>query len=98
MSTARLLIICCLLALDIPANADGPHAGPLLDRFPLTLAPGQRTEVLGPLFYSETNDTQKTWAFPPLMAHVKDPVTDFTEFDFLYPILTYDRYGPEYRW
>src|SRR5262249_55560301 len=75
-----------------------PNAGFLFDKFPLTLSSGQRTEALGPLFYSETSDTQKTWAVPPLISHTSDSVTDFDELDFVYPIVTYDRFGSEFRW
>ncbi len=54
--------------------------------------------MLGPFFYSEEKETQKTWAVPPLLSHTQDPATDSEEFDFAYPVLTYDRYGDEYRW
>jgi hypothetical protein len=74
------------------------NAGFLFDEFPLTLSSGHRTEALGPFFYSETNDAQKTWAVPPLISRTTDPLTDFTEFDFVYPLLTYDRFGSEFRW
>ena len=98
----KLLFVCCFVLLFggfERARAGEPvHAGLLFDEFELTLAPGHRTEVLGPLFYSEQKDTQHTWAFPPLMSHVEDPSTESGEFDFLYPLLTRDRYGSEYRW
>jgi hypothetical protein len=75
------------------------HAGFIYDDNSLTLAPGHRMEILGPLFYSEQRETQHTWAFPLLtLAHTEDPVTDSEEYDFLYPVLTVDRYGKEYRW
>lgn len=78
--------------------ADFLSAGPLFQQFYLTLAPGHRTEVLGPLFYQEEADTQKTWAIPPLISEASDPATGLKEFDLLYPILTYDRYGDQHRW
>src|SRR6185436_4801221 len=34
---------------------------------------------------------------PPLMSMTHDAGVDSTEFDILYPLLTYDRYGAEYR-
>src|SRR5262249_31671890 len=64
----------------------------------LTLAPGHRTEALGPLFYFEEKDAQTTWAGPPLWSYTRNPRVDSAEFDFLYPLLTWDRYGTEYRW
>jgi hypothetical protein len=78
--------------------ADFLSAGPLFDQFYLTLSPGERTEAAGPLFYSELADTQKTWAVPPLISFTTDAATGLKEFDLLYPLLTYDRYGDQYRW
>ena len=78
--------------------AEGPDLGPLFDAFPLTLAPGHRTEVLGPIFYTEQKELQRTWAFPPLLSRTWDPVTDFDEIDLAYPLITYRRFGMEYRW
>lgn len=74
------------------------HAGPLYDHFDLTLAPGHRSEALGPLFYSELNDSQRTFALPPLFSWARDPEADSEEIDFCYPVMTYDRYGSQYRW
>jgi hypothetical protein len=77
---------------------DGFHAGPLFDQFSLTLDSGQRTEAVGPLFYSQQKDSESTWAFPPFFSHYVDPSVESREDDFIYPLLTYDRYGKEYRW
>ena len=35
---------------------------------------------------------------PPLLSYTRDPATESEEFDFLYPVMTYDRYGDQYRW
>lgn len=84
---------------------EGPHAGFLYDHFDLTLAPSDsdlrlwsRTEAGGPFFYSEERETQHTWAIPPLFSHTEDSATESEEYDFAYPILTYDRFGEQYRW
>jgi hypothetical protein len=77
--------------------SDWLHAGFLYDDFKLTLDEGHRTEVLGPLFYSE-KDTQKTWALPPLFSDTTDSSIERHEIDFGYPVMTYRRYGTEYRW
>jgi hypothetical protein len=74
------------------------NTGFLFDDFPLTLSAGHRTEALGPLFYSEQKESQQTWAIPPLLSRLHDPLTEYEEFDFLYPLLTFDRFGGEYRW
>jgi len=78
--------------------ADGPHAGFLFDDFQLTLDSGHRTEVLGPLFYFQEKDTEKTWALPPLFSETREPAIERLEYDFGYPVVTYRRYGTEARW
>lgn len=93
------LVLCLLAGWGTVCRAEeAAKFGPLYDRFRLTLAPeGHRTEMVGPLFYSEQRDSTHTWAVPPLLSHTSDPPTDSEEFDFLYPLLTYDRFGSEYR-
>ena len=59
---------------------------------------GQRTEAAGPFFYDQRKNSEKTWAVPPLLSYDADPATESKEFDLLYPVLTYERYGMEYRW
>jgi hypothetical protein len=39
-----------------------------------------------------------TFAVPPLFSKTEMTATDSEEMDFLYPLLTYDRFGTEYRW
>jgi hypothetical protein len=78
-------------------SSEPPNAGFLFDQFPLTLDEGVRTEALGPAVYWQSQDSRDTFAVPPLFSHEADDETDFTEFDFLYPVLTYDRFGSEYR-
>ena len=100
----RLLILASVLLLPALSPwqrvlaADGPHLGPLFDTFPLTLGPGDRTELLGPLFYWEETESEGTWAVPPLFSRHWNPGADANELDFAYPLSTYRRYGAEYRW
>ena len=87
--------------LVIPGSghaADWLDVGPLFDTFPLTLTEGRRTEALGPLFYSEQEESRRTWAVPPILSREWDPATDYNEVDFGYPVITYRRFGTEYRW
>lgn len=100
MTMLQRFLICCLLvvAASRARAEDGPHLGPLFDDSPLTLAPGRRTEAVGPFFYSEEKETQRTWAIPPLFSSLHDPVADYVEMDFIYPVVTYDRFGSEWRW
>jgi hypothetical protein len=102
MSITKYLIIwglgmgCCS---QNRAFADGSLvAGPLYADFPLTLAEGHRTEILGPAFYSEQKETQHVWAIPPLgLSYVSDPAIEYHEFNFAYPVFSWDRFGREYR-
>ena len=77
---------------------DGFSAGPLYDQFPLTLDSGHRTEVIGPFFYQQQRDTEKSWAVPPLFSRVTDPATESEVYDLFYPLLTCEIYGGDYRW
>ncbi len=85
-------------AFPMVARADSLDAGFLYDEFSLTLALGQRTEAAGPFFYSEEKESQRIWAVPPLLSYTRDPDTERKELDFLYPVMTYDRHGEQYRW
>ena len=85
----------CLVARI--ASAAPLDAGLLYDDFKLTLAPGHRTEIGGPAFFFEAKELQKQWAMPPLWSDTRDLAIGSEEFDFLYPLLTWDRFGTEYR-
>ncbi|MEO6034070.1 MAG: hypothetical protein ABIQ35_02325 [Verrucomicrobiota bacterium] len=71
--------------------------GPIYDEFPLVLAPGKRMEAAGPIFSWEEKESQRQFALPPLFSRTVDPDVESEEIDVLYPLLTYDRYGAEYR-
>lgn len=73
-------------------------AGPLFSAFDLTLEAGERTEALGPFFYSQAVDSHSGWGVPPLFSTFGDSELDSREYDILYPVLTYDRFGTEHRW
>jgi len=73
-------------------------AGPFVAEFSLTLGEGTRTEAFGPLVYQQTEPDGRTFAVPPLFSKTKNTATDSEEIDFAYPVLTYDRFGTEYRW
>lgn len=89
--------LCLMLPLCSLAQ-DSFHAGPLFDQFGLTLTPGQRVEAAGPFYYKEWQGPSETWALPPLLWTTRDPDTDSSEFRFLYPAMSYFRYGGQYRW
>jgi hypothetical protein len=86
-------------ALALSARAERETvAGPLFAHYRLTLEPGERTEALGPFWIEQRRETERLMAVPPLFSLTSDPATESREFDFLYPLLTLDRYGSEYRW
>ncbi len=78
-------------------NAADTAWGPMHHEFELTLDNGRGTESLGPLFGVERADSRTTRRWTPLISRVDDPVGDFSEVDVAYPLLTYDRFGDEYR-
>ena len=93
---ANTCAVVCLLVLSVTATAQ-PSFGPLFHTFGLTLDSGHRTEALGPILAYEQRDTARTWGLRPALCYVLDEQTDFAEFDFVYPLVTYDRFGSEYR-
>src|SRR5258707_2379825 len=97
----KLVTACVAILISfLSSTCDGGEkvgAGPLFHQFKLTLDSGDRTEALGPLFSIERHDDQRQITWPPFMAYRLDKGTDSAEFDFLYPLFTYDRFGSPYR-
>lgn len=89
-----------LAARGVPAFAgeNEVHAGFIFDRHELTLRSGEETQAAGPFFYETETEFDNIFAFPPFYSHTTMPDLDSEEYDFLYPLLTYDRFGTEYRW
>jgi hypothetical protein len=99
ISIPKVLVLSLCVGV-VPSRADTNSffsLGPIFDEFSLTLSSGHRKEAVGPLFYSEQNGTQHTIAVPPLFSHVTDRDVESEEMDILYPLLSYDRYGKEFR-
>lgn len=80
--------------------APEPHveAGPLAHEFTLTLGQGFRGEAGGPFFWQEVAPGTRGWAFCPLISFHHDAAVERTQYEFLYPLITYDLYGTQYRW
>lgn len=100
MTFHRCIRIATLAVLFVAAGTTvrgQPNLGPFYDQFPLTLEPGIRTEAAGPFLYDEEGPNRFILAMPPVMSLTRDLDVEATEFDFLYPLFTYDRYGQEYR-
>lgn len=98
-SRRRLLLFGLTLAcaFDVCGGAE-VDAGFLFSRYQLTLEAGERTEALGPLCYRQEGESENILAFPPFFSHATRPDLDAEEYDILYPLLSLDRYGHEYRW
>jgi len=93
-------VACALLLIPSSVHADSEEefsAGPLASLFKLTLSAGTREEVLGPHYYEETAADHEVSAMPPFWSQARDLETGAYEFDVLYPVFTYDRFGDEYR-
>jgi hypothetical protein len=94
----RLLILSVLAGFStFTLSAADWAMGPLHHEFKLTLESGRASETLGPLFGVERKGDQTLRRWTPLISRTDDPVGDFTEIDIGYPILTYDRFGEEFR-
>lgn len=71
--------------------------GPLFSEFELTVNPGRGQEALGPIWGSEKTDELSLWRISPLISGVREPDLERTEWEILYPLATYDRFGTEWR-
>ena len=54
-----------------------PPVGLAFQTFDLTLEPGTRTEIAGPLYYRQQLGTELTQAWPPLFSHCTDPSLEY---------------------
>ncbi|MEY2408758.1 MAG: hypothetical protein QOF48_1428 [Verrucomicrobiota bacterium] len=109
MFSARVFLspIAILVALSATwldtRNVRGADAefGPLYHEFKLTLEPGHREEVVAPLYYQQVSgkpgDTLRLWAVAPVFSYARNDDVDYEQFDFLWKLVSYARYGPEYR-
>jgi hypothetical protein len=91
------ITLVALFFAGLGAKGGDFSAGPFFDQFPLTLDSGQRTEIMGPFYYQQQTAADKIIAFPPFFSSDTDPAIDASEYDSLYPIFSYVRYGTQYR-
>ena len=95
------LTLTAISLFQAPADAIPTNdfvAGPLFSDFRLTLDEGRREEAFGPLFYAQDAGSQSQWALPPLLCRTVTSDVDWSETDFLYPLMTYRRFGTEEGW
>lgn len=86
----------CALACRGEKARAGVEAGPAWHDFPLTLQPGDASEAFGPFWGEENGDGVWTWRLSPLISHQEEAATERSEYEVLYPVFTYDRFGTEY--
>jgi hypothetical protein len=75
----------------------GLHLGPIFDEFPLTLSSGTGREAVGPLIGLEKTGSGTLFRFSPVFSVYQNPAVEQTEAEIAYPIIAFDRFGPEYR-
>ena len=94
----RLALLLILAGILFRAGGqDFIEAGPLVHQFRLTLEPGEREEFLGPFVSTTSGETNSAWVLAPFASHYEEPLLEHSEYDFLYPAITYDRFGSEWR-
>ena len=87
------------LSLGVADSPSGrTEAGPLFHDLALTLSLGDRVEAIGPLVWTEKTPTLTGWGLNPLVSYRSEVGVERTQFDFLYPLVTHDRYGDQGRW
>lgn len=93
------IIMAAACALNLRGADEDPY-GFLFSNHKLTLESGTRQEILGPGYYHQQTEGWDLFAFPPLFSRSvsTDKDLDALEWDILYPLITFDRYGTEYRW
>lgn len=74
------------------------EAGPLAHEFNLTFEDGIRGEVLGPLVSWEHAGERSFWGLSPILSRESELGGEIINYDFVYPIVTWRRYGADARW
>lgn len=101
-SNGRLLALASALAIFRADAAPGDpwELGPFWHEYDLTWEPGHRTDWLGPLFSQEStaNGSEHLAILPPLLAREANQSLELKRYDIAYPLLTWSRFGTEYRW
>lgn len=71
--------------------------GPLFADFNLTLQYGNATEAVGPIWGTRDTDGTHSWRLSPILSGESEPQLERTEWECLYPCLSYDRFGTEWK-
>jgi hypothetical protein len=73
------------------------YYGLLWQDYELPLEHGMGREVLGPFFGFQETSEHRTWRISPFYSQYTDEEVEQVEREFLYPLLTLDRFGTEWR-
>ncbi|HEX7858851.1 MAG TPA: hypothetical protein VF773_00850 [Verrucomicrobiae bacterium] len=79
------------------AEASWANVGPIYDQVPTVFREGERTEILGPIFSLEKSGSASLFTISPLFSLYRDSTIPQTETELGYPILSFDKFGKEYR-
>jgi hypothetical protein len=83
-SLQRIISICCAFICQFGLLQAEPSQVPV-------------TTTLGPFYSKTVGETTKVTILPPFYSSLKEPRIEHTEWDFLYPLVSSDRYGREHR-
>jgi hypothetical protein len=98
LSLTCTLIKCSVFSFSIHAEErSGIHLGPILDQFPSVFTHGRTTEAFGPLIGFERSGSSSLFRFSPVFSLYRDSAVEQTEAEVLYPVISFDRFGAEYR-
>lgn len=86
-----------LASTNDPSSGGWRAFGPLFSDVSLALGPGEGFEAAGPLWAEQESDGVHSWRLAPLVSREWDPVADRDEWDVLFPLSTYDRFGTEWQ-
>ena len=85
------------LSLRDASQAAEIIAGPAWSDFGQTLDLGRRQEAVGPLYYAQQTGSEREWNVAGVLSYKSTPEVDWTEWEFMYPVFTWRRYGTESR-
>lgn len=91
-----IAFLVALLGIHETSLGSWDSFGPLYHQGDLTLGSSRWTEAFGPLVRHEENEA-RILSIAPIFSHYRDPLTEVREIDLLYPLLTYDEFGTQYR-
>ena len=95
-----LLLVVLFHALGLSAQGQEDPVlsiGPIYHDVRMALSGGVGNEAAGPFWASETVDQHRVFGVRPFYVREEDPSLETVSWDSLYPFLTYDRFGAEYR-